>query len=291
MKEVDEFTKAEQMFAFDDNADTAVIENDELNVSDVLSELDDIQIGEYPSAELDELTDIHDKNRIEAEDNIKRNEISEIMRFTEKNYQDYIKHTPNFNGLEDFLKSLPSEQVSDIRHYAQDNHIYGNMPLEQMLIMQYGVCMQVRDWNKMAKQWESMLEKSVSKATFNIDSKFNDNIKQLEGVSIKIAKKLVDLGNTIETDKKEKFSRSDEQFQKDKEELGLRLRNEILDPIKKDVSSMKDIVHKGAKEAVENYKKEVSADNTWKLIAFTMIGSIICSSVFIAMGKIFGLFN
>lgn len=267
-----EYDDLESMFGKDNFRDIVDIEIEpEPNFQEEF-----VQTGEinYPGSEAEHIVEYE-------EDDVKA-----ILALAEKNYQEYVKNLPNFRDLEAFLRTLPPEMASDIRDYAKENHIYGNQPLEIGLINQYGVIIQVRSFNKMGREFDKNLGDIVLKHMYVFDSGIDRKIKEFkdaENRAVKAldrnTKKIIDNEKARDKEMTDLHESMKEVINADKDNMLLKLRNDLIEPMKKDIKGIKDDIYKEALKAFKEVEKNRTDNNSNWLLIKVAVSSFIGSTI------------
>lgn len=231
-------------------------------------------------------------------------DIEDVLAASRKNYAEYAKNFPNYKGLEDFLSSLPAEWVRDIRKYAVENEIYGNQPLEQMLIHQFGVLLQVRDVKRVSESFEwqmkRVLDRKLSEMEKILEAKKEEMTKALEAkvadmnskekewaeMAANVGKSIEGVENKYEVYKMKELNKIKETLEEEKKVLLSTLRNDLLNGIKRDVNSISKNVKEGSTAAFKEMREEAKAFNTMKLFFVVLAGNAITAAVTIFLMKL-----
>lgn len=70
--------------------------------------------------------------------------ISDIVDRAKQSHSQYIQSVPNWRSFEEFLRSFPESEIDAIRQHFIDRGVYGNVPLEELVMTQFGIVTQSR---------------------------------------------------------------------------------------------------------------------------------------------------
>lgn len=173
--------------------------------------------------------------------------VSDIMRGFKESRESYINEVPIWTDVEDFLESLSVEEARNIRKQLKSASIYGNAPLEQMFILQYGVIMRARSYSDMMERIDSHYHTRLSKTLGEeLDARMDEHTKKLEKLYTHITRNIERAqqeatkadearaqayAKELEA-KSLDISRVEAEFKKMVENHNLTLRNNIMSPIK-----------------------------------------------------------
>jgi hypothetical protein len=298
----------EGMGEYDLNA--ALVEVDDLNQYDVgqnWNERNRYQRPRDASIEVDAMS----QSQIAKES--KDEMITDILEHCESQYQRYLKERPNYRDFESFLRSLPIEHVDDIRRFAQEGHYYGHATLEQELMNQYGVVFQIRDFNNLAdgvvRRVETAIAQILEDGIADVEDTFERKMDELSEQELAVERKFAKfeenfkvmeerlIHNFAGAMSKIILAKSDE-LKLEKQTLTDKFRNDLMEPIKKDVRAMKkDIfdvkkdVKEGAKQAFEEVGKTRSFGENIKLLAYVAVGGLMSSALTVTFLKMAGMLH
>lgn len=230
--------------------------------------------------------DISDRNRIE--ESLEEN-VNVILESVDTNYKRFINNLPDYKGLEDFLNTLPKSVANDIRKYAVENHIYGNQPLEQMLIMQYGAVIQAKSINQLNTQLEDIMERTAMKFLYKLNVDVESQIERIHGVQNDVVEHLRNMESSFEyAEEKRKLEMDNILIQAEQEyEKRKKLINQEMKTIEMGkIANILDIVKSKAKECFRDGINESQSERykyTQVQLFGTAIGCCVFMSVFMLM--------
>jgi len=202
---------------------------------------------EYNDTPEDEVAEENAEAEYERLTSTKIDEIDFILEAVDSNYHSYKKQIPDLKGLEDFLQTLPRDEVAQIRKYAVENGIYGNVPLEQMLIMQYGAVFQVRTINTLHDAFKDMIGKAVSESMHKLRTDFGTHIERVIREQNELAKNLFEHEATLQKRADARFVEKEILYERHRNIVNDRYRNEI----QTDINKMKQDIAKQIKGAAK----------------------------------------
>lgn len=177
----------------------------------------------------------------------KEDVVSDIIKDMQESRSAYIEQVPKWSDIEDFLDSLTVEEASNIRKQLKSRSIYGNAPLEQLFMLQYGVLMRARSYADMMERIDNHYHTRLSKTLgVELDTRMEQHIKKLEKLSSRITRDIERAETEAAEANKQRsaaytkelelkgldISKVDAEFKKMVEHHNLTLRNNIFAPIK-----------------------------------------------------------
>lgn len=226
-------------------------------------------------------------------EDIKTNYIKEIVSEVEKTSKKNRK--VDYQGLEDFLATLPFTEQQKIRNYAKQNSIYGNPILETMLMLQYGAVIQANSFqtfldkmkkveNEKMRELEDSFEETTEIKIQEFENVINKLIDKINNISIEVDEyhqnKKKDAVDELEAHLKELKIKLDADYDKEV----IHQQSKIAKPIAVAVKSIPKLLEESVDKHLNRLAKSSLGQNNLKIVMLSMFGAMVgCSFVTILL--------